>query len=444
MTEHLSTDIVERFHQQALAAQERVLIYNHVLKCKACRKQVVDPGIEAFAFETLSEHLISESEHHPDYDTLELYIDQRLDNIDRNTIDDHLKACRECSLEVTDLLESLGTMRAASVLQLKKEVPLEDRVRSITRLPVFSRPLRLSAVVVFVVFAMIAAVVVWRLMSNRSVPSPTGDRDLTAGSNPTPSQSPSSIESSGTPLPTPGPSAQRTIEPSPVKIPRKPASEMVALNDGPNRIFLDRSGRLIGLESLPSESQLAVKEILTSETFKKPAILDQLDVPEVSVRAPSENDEKVRLVYPANRVIEEDRPRFEWVPSRRATGYRVEIGDAGFHQVAKSEDLPPTTNTWTPPTSLKRGVVYTWVIRAIDGEGKSSTSQAKFKLLTVEKLNELTRLRTSQSHLALGVFYAREGMTDEAEREFQALTTDNPHSPVSRRLLQQVQSWRRH
>jgi hypothetical protein len=444
MTEHLSTEIVERFQQQALAADDRVVVYDHLLSCEVCRKQVIDPSIEALAMETLSEHLVSERQHHPDYETIELYVDQTFDNIDRHSVDDHLKACRECSSEVTDLRESLATMRAASVLKHEKAVPLRERLRSFILLSVFSRPLRLSALVALVVFAVIASVVVWRLISNRSVPSTTGERDLTAGSNPTPSQSPSNAESGGTPQPSPGPSAKSTAEPSPVRRPSERAPEMVALNDGPNRIILDKSGNLIGLESLPPESQRAVKEILITETIKKPSVLDQLDVPEVSVRAPSENDEKVRLVYPSNRVIEEDKPRFEWVPSRRATVYRVEIGDAGFYQVAKSEDLPPTTSTWTPPNSLKRGVVYTWVIRAIDGEGKSSASQAKFQPLTIEKMNELTRLRTSQSHLALGIFYAREGMTEEAEREFQTLTRENPHSPIAMRLLQQVQSWHRH
>lgn len=439
MTEHLSTEIVERFHQQALAAGDRVVIYNHLLKCETCRNQVVDSGIEGLAMETMSELLVSVSEHHPDFETLELYVDRRLDNIDRDRLDAHLKTCPECLSEVTDLRDSLATMLTTAVLQGEKVVPLQERLRSFPRLLVFSRPL---AIVALVVFAVVAAVVVWRLISNRSVLSPTGDRDLTVGSNPTPSQSPSNAQSGGTPQLTPGPTPQRTLEPRPERAPRESASEMVALNDGPNKIVLDKSGRLTGLESLPPDSQLEVKEILTTETVKKPAVLDQLDVPEVSVRAPSENDERVRLVYPTNQVIEEDRPRFEWVYSRRATAYRVEIGDEGFHQVAKSEDLPPTTSTWTAPTSLKRGVVYTWVIRALDGEGKSSTSQAKFMLLSDEKMTELTGLRgITQFHLTLGVFYAREGMVTEAEREFQALANENPRSATARRLLRQLRSW---
>jgi hypothetical protein len=46
------------------------------------------------------------------------------------------------------------------------------------------------------------------------------------------------------------------------------------------------------------------------------------------------------------------------------------------------------------------------------------------------------------SHLALGVFYAREGMLAEAEREFQVLVNDNPGSQIAASLLRAVQSWR--
>jgi len=58
-------------------------------------------------------------------------------------------------------------------------------------------------------------------------------------------------------------------------------------------------------------------------------------------------------------------------------------------------------------------------------------------------VTELDNLKIrSQSHLALGVFYAREGMIAEAEREFQILVQKNPHSRVAIKLLKNIQSWR--
>lgn len=65
-----------------------------------------------------------------------------------------------------------------------------------------------------------------------------------------------------------------------------------------------------------------------------------------------------------------------------------------------------------------------------------SASPVKFKALEDEKVKELNRLRTTaQSHLALGVFYAREGMIAEAEHELQILAKENPRSMIAKKPL---------
>ena len=45
----------------------------------------------------------------------------------------------------------------------------------------------------------------------------------------------------------------------------------------------------------------------------------------------------------------------------------------------------------------------------------------KFAIISGNDLNEWNQLKKSDSHLALGVFYARVGLLTEAEREFQQL-----------------------
>jgi len=67
----------------------------------------------------------------------------------------------------------------------------------------------------------------------------------------------------------------------------------------------------------------------------------------------------------------------------------------------------------------------------------------KFKILEASKMRQLEQLRgRGFSHLALGVFYACEGMLAETEREFQVLVNDNPDSQIAANLLRAVQSWR--
>ena len=95
--------------------------------------------------------------------------------------------------------------------------------------------------------------------------------------------------------------------------------------------------------------------------------------------------------------------------------------------------------------ALKRGQVYTWTIRAVNKEGNLSeaASQGKFKILREDALRKLNQLKGRRSHLALGLFYAREGMISESEREFAILAKDNPDSALAKKLLREVRAWRK-
>ena len=124
------------------------------------------------------------------------------------------------------------------------------------------------------------------------------------------------------------------------------------------------------------------------------------------------------------------------------------VGDLKGHAVASSELLSSNQTTWTPLTPLKRGEIYSWGVEAtVDGKkiyapGITET-EMKFKVLSESSVRELEQLKKARSHLALGVFYANEGMVAEAEREFQILVRDNPRVPVLKKLLMQIQSWRK-
>lgn len=338
------------------------------------------PRIEALALRALSRHLLPESENDPyhlDYEVIEGYVEDRLDNVDRQTAAMHLEVCAECSAEMTDLRESLATMRAVSVPQPKEKETLRNRLLGFTRLPAFSTLLRVSAIVVLTAFAVIAAFTIWRLKSASPTQPTVGGRDLSGGSRPTPVQSPSGPEAGNPPLPNPGPSPYRLAESKPKKRLIEARQEMLALNDGPGKVIWDKSGTLVGLERLPRESQQAVKEALIAETINKPDVLDELSVAEISLRGSNGNEKPVRIVYPANTVIAEDRPLFEWLPSKTARAYRVEVGDANFHQVARSEELPASIRKWNAPAAFKRGMMYTWIVRVIkDGAERGSVSSA--------------------------------------------------------------------
>lgn len=220
---------------------------------------------------------------------------------------------------------------------------------------------------------------------------------------------------------------------------------MVVLNDGPGTVTVDRTGNMSGLDEIPQKTRQEIGEALLAENIKAPARQTELGGGPIVLRGP-DNSPTFKLRSPARTVITLDRPSFEWENLTGATSYRVSVGDLKGHEIAKSGELQADQTRWTPPTSLKRGEIYTWEVEAtVDGQrivspGRSAP-QMKFKVLSARSAEELEQLKKVRSHLALGVFYAREGMIAEAEYEFEILARENPNSPVLKKLLKQIQSF---
>lgn len=117
MSAHLSNEIVERFHRQSLAEADRSVIYEHILGCETCRGRIVTSQTEDAALQSITDHLLpqaGEEPYHLDAATIEAFVEDTLDPLDRSIARLHLEDCDECSAEVTDLRESLATMKAAS------------------------------------------------------------------------------------------------------------------------------------------------------------------------------------------------------------------------------------------------------------------------------------------------------------------------------------------
>jgi len=154
------------------------------------------------------------------------------------------------------------------------------------------------------------------------------------------------------------------------------------------------------------------------------------------------------ILGPAGAVVESDRPLFRWRPPGVEARYIVSVFDSHYNQVTQSGLLSATE--WSPPRGLKRGAAYVWKVTTVHhGEAISSPGplapEARFRVLGQTAADELARARRLRpdSHLTLGVLYARAGMVNEAEREFQALVESNPDSSVARNLLLSVREWPR-
>jgi len=185
-----------------------------------------------------------------------------------------------------------------------------------------------------------------------------------------------------------------------------------------------------------------------SEQIQPADVLRRLSGQHSGLRGDDPNVKAFKLLYPSRRVVIEDRPTFRWESLSGVTNYRVYVLDANGDQVSQSEELPPTQTQWKAPTPLRRGQIFSWVVTAlVDGKEivspSASNPEVKFAILSSNDFNELNQLKKSDSHLALGMFYARVGLLTEAEREFQKLIQLNPQSELPRKLLQSVRNLRK-
>jgi hypothetical protein len=232
------------------------------------------------------------------------------------------------------------------------------------------------------------------------------------------------------------------------KSPSASTATVAEINDGNQKITVDVAGNVTGLDHLkPADAQI-VKETLLAQNIAKPSELSELIGEQGVLRGSASADQTFRLLSPARIVTANDRPTFKWEALPGATSYRVYVGDADNREVADSGELQATLAEWTPSIPLPRGKVFTWaVIAKVEGRDvispAASQPEVRFKVLSADSLRELDALQNGpRSHLAMGLFYARVGMLDEAESEFKILARQNPNSPLALKLLLSVQSWR--
>ncbi len=239
------------------------------------------------------------------------------------------------------------------------------------------------------------------------------------------------------------PTATATPFASPSATPDAPV--IAQLQDGSRLIALNQQGELTGIENLSPAQQRMVKEALTTQRIERSALLAGLNRGGSALMSGSDEEKKFAVTAPVGKVLLTDRPTFRWSALPNATSYVIEIYDEQFNLVTASPPL--STTTWTMPQSLKRGALFAWQVKARQ-DGQEITSphppapQAKFRLLTQAKANEIAQARRSvgASHLTLGLLYAEAGLLDEAEAEFRALQRANSTSPIARRLLMNVRA----
>lgn len=464
MSNHLTTRSLELYYRRELPARELLEADAHLSLCAICRRHLRDRENTGAAVEALRNgfHLEENVEpEHPSYSQFTAYTDGQLDEVDREILDSHLSICAQCSEIMQDLKVYVATPPHLSVAEKRivTSPSLIERAISVWHSFMDAMSLQMAGAAAALLLLIGVTAVVWfglKRTSNqtevaRVAPSPA----VAQSPQPTPTiaQTPNLTI---TTTPTPDDNTGRQKDPLPnrpapmtTKIPaitpERPPT--IALKDGGGVVTVDDRGNIKGLESLSTADQVAVRTALTREKVEPPPMLASLAGNAGVLRGGSVEGVSFPLLSPVGTVVRTDRPTLRWGALDGATAYVVSVFDENFKKVAES--TPQSGTEWVVANSLSSGRVYTWhIVATRRGEHITSPEapapEAKFMILDEAKAKELSRAQQiySSSHLTLGTLYARAGLLDDAEREFQMLLRDNPKSRAARRLLQSVRALR--
>ena len=410
--EHLSETQLTEYRERALSPRELLAVDSHLASCDECHARLtrILPGVAKLES--------GEDPFHLDYKQhLEPYVDGTANDIDREIVDSHVAVCSTCAAELRDLLE------------FKQQPVGHDGTKSWWKqwLPKLSLPPSPAWAVAMLLAVLIPAVAV--LMWSRYRMSRTAQQVTVLPEPNTKKEEPS-----------PSPSAP-TIG---ADIPTSPHEEPLhLLYDADGELVVTKGGRLEGLHDLPPDLKESVERVLATGRLGVSPALKGLSDDGGNMRGGTETGSAFAPLAPVNVVIETNRPTFRWRALEGADYCVVTVYDAKLRRVASSG--PVTHPEWTTPNSLERGVTYSWQISAVkDGETvvtpKPPLPEARFRILAQRALDALAKLKQTagSSHLAMGVFYWKHGLIEEAEREFQALANANPNSTVAKELLSDV------
>jgi predicted anti-sigma-YlaC factor YlaD len=457
MIEHIRSQKMRAFCARALVNAEMAEMAEHLADCPLCRRLFLEVFQEMNDHQPVSLNLspgLLFRHEHLDFDQLVSLADDNLDDEDKEIVNIHLRVCNRCREDVRSFMEFRRQIESAINISPVAGQPVKwtEKVSGwLYRPKTQLRPFYAVTIIVALGFTLLA----FFLLRDG------GKKDQRALTTP----SPETITPSPQPSVTasiPAPNSKRGEEPDqisggkqseqPTPIhgmgPTTDKDIIASLRDGDRKIVVGRTGVVRGMEAIPDNLRQPIRDALLSQEIRKPESLNEIASDQGAARGNNDRKSPFRLLRPARSVIAEDRPVFEWQAVEGASNFEVQIADSRGREVANSGRLPASATQWTPATPLRRGVIYSWAVTAIIN-GQTVTSPAptapemKFKILEVAKMRQLEQLRgRGFSHLALGVFYAREGMLAEAEREFQVLVNDNPDSQIAASMLRAVRSWR--
>lgn len=385
-------------------AAELLSASDHLAACTACRLRVSATKELHDGFAAIRAVLDAEANTaHLTYDEIAGYADGPLRTEDGERVERHARECLACAAD----LEGIQALRNEIAAQRAKERPW-GRLAEL-----WHSGLNWKGSLVLAGAAGCALLLVWVVRG----PGPQGGASAGVSNS----------------APGPRPSAQ--------------TATVTSIRDGKRLISIGAGGTISGLDGLPDSDRAALERVLAAKRVDAPASIAGLAGGGGILLGSQAPAPRVVLLGPVGRVVETDRPVLRWKPAAGAR-FLVSVFDSRYNEMASSGWIADAE--WRVPRALRRGGVYSWQLN-VRQDGAEFTApappapEARFRILSTAEEADLIRVRGTpgDSHLMLGLQYARAGLLDEAERELRTLRDQNPGSETVAGLLDSVERLRR-
>ncbi|MCI0664791.1 MAG: hypothetical protein L0220_27325 [Acidobacteria bacterium] len=428
MTQHISESELNSFSSGLLPASKTIPFAEHLEICRECSRRLATLRKRKPRRHSPSTFLAGT---HIEYESICDYLEDRLDVNDRILIDIHLQLCHICHDDVKSLKEFRESSGGRPEIKFSIRGYLAEIFVSIGRMSFLDTLPAKSAILILISLVLFIALLIARDFRNQSLSSsgPVQNRG---------------VETETPPHKQPGQtSVSQNNAVTPVVVNQLKLSEVIY--DKGRKYGLDDRGNNQGLDYLPREIRGEVANALRGKRINRKLVLDELDDTVTELRGNTVGKGDIWLTGPVETLIIQDRPLLKWRRIKDATSYLADIVDESFNPIAQSGLL--TSPEWLVDITLKRDTVYLWQVSAYRDNERIESDQnriGKFKVISAEKLERVEIARKNYpSHLALAVFYIKEGLLDDARSELQKLISRNPQSKLLKRIYRREIASRR-
>jgi hypothetical protein len=426
MITHLPTEQIDRYLERSLSRTELAQVNVHLFNCEICYQQFLDRFEKRrLPIEIDLDELAGLEGWHIQGEDLKAYVERRMEQLDLDFANIHLRECGWCREEVDNYSEFSKDL---DYYLSKRHAPLKQ--------PAIRNPILWSRVQVVGAAAMVLLIlgsVMIFLLLFRTEP---GEQAAHLAEDPRINiPSPGSL-SPGTSLEDQSSPPAAGTRPNGAPSPRHKTE-----GSTPHHSVLPstwRRGEVSGAEQR-AEAALLARDLVM------PPVIETFDRLPAALRGDSKHSESFNIISPYSTLISEDRPTFRWTALGGATSYIVSVYDSDLHLVSTSEPLSGTE--WPMPGHLQRGALYTWLVTALkDGKpvvAPAAPGRAEFKVIEKSELVKLNRkIEAFNSPAARAVLYAEAGLLDQAEQKLSNHLLNHPGDERAQELLRVIKSWR--